>query len=144
MWIRRFKLKDLSAVQSIVKARFDEVYDPRLLINYAHSWPNGFLVAKDNAVIGLLLGVLTAPKSARILILGVVKERERQRIGTRLLLAFIRQCMVKNVNTITLEVRVSNAAAIQFYKKFGFYVVNIIPDYYKDGEDGYLMRRTFI
>ena len=41
---------------------------------------------------------------------------------------------------ITLEVRVSNVAAISLYKKYGFIIANIRKSYYSDNhEDAYLM-----
>jgi len=40
-----------------------------------------------------------------------------------------------------LEVRVSNIAAINLYKKFGFTIIQTISEYYLDGEDAYLMAK---
>jgi ribosomal-protein-alanine N-acetyltransferase len=40
-----------------------------------------------------------------------------------------------------LEVRVSNIVAINLYRKFGFVVIQTIPEYYLDGEDAYLMAK---
>jgi ribosomal-protein-alanine N-acetyltransferase len=39
-----------------------------------------------------------------------------------------------------LEVRVSNTAAINLYRKLGFEIVSQIPFYYMDGEHAYLMK----
>jgi ribosomal-protein-alanine N-acetyltransferase len=41
---------------------------------------------------------------------------------------------------MTLEVRVSNAAAIAMYRRFGFAPSGVRPDYYADdGEDALIM-----
>ena len=46
---------------------------------------------------------------------------------------------VYKVESLFLEVRVSNTPAINLYKKFGFKIVRRIPYYYRDGEDAYVM-----
>lgn len=48
----------------------------------------------------------------------------------------LRNC---NIFKITLEVRVSNVVAVDFYKKFGFEVERQVPKYYNDGEDALIM-----
>ena len=46
-----------------------------------------------------------------------------------------------NIRRISLEVRISNFAAIKLYKKLGFALRNTIPEYYVDNkEDAYLME----
>jgi ribosomal-protein-alanine N-acetyltransferase len=40
---------------------------------------------------------------------------------------------------VYLEVRVSNKEAISLYKKLGFEEVRIVKEYYRDGEDAYVM-----
>lgn len=48
------------------------------------------------------------------------------------------------VETITLEVRVSNIAAINLYYKFGFKDVVIKKGYYADGEDARYMMKVLL
>ena len=68
-----------------------------------------------------------------------VEEKYRnKKIASCLLEHMIKE--VGNVENITLEVRVDNAIAINLYKKFGFEIVSIRKNYYKD-IDGYLMER---
>jgi len=42
---------------------------------------------------------------------------------------------------IYLEVRVTNEAGVNLYKKLGLEVVRTIPGYYSDGEDAYVMSK---
>jgi [ribosomal protein S18]-alanine N-acetyltransferase len=51
-----------------------------------------------------------------------------------------RQCAVKGMRVIELEVRVSNQVAIHFYEKMGFQLVGRIPKYYSNGEDAFRMQ----
>lgn len=47
-----------------------------------------------------------------------------------------------NADAVGLHVRVSNEAATQLYAtSMGYTVADVIPSYYQDGEDAYLMRK---
>ena len=64
----------------------------------------------------------------------------RQRIGERLLLAFLDLAAARHAREATLEVRLSNIAARRLYEKYGFRPVGLRPRYYSDnGEDALIM-----
>ena len=63
-------------------------------------------------------------------------------IGTKLFAEIIRQVKLRGVNAITLEVRVSNTAAIKLYENFGLKSVGRRKGYYEDGEDALIMWNT--
>ena len=63
-------------------------------------------------------------------------------IGTKLFAEIIRQVKLRGVNAITLEVRVSNTAAIKLYENFGLRSVGKRKGYYEDGEDALIMWNT--
>jgi ribosomal-protein-alanine N-acetyltransferase len=44
------------------------------------------------------------------------------------------------VQEVFLEVRVTNEAALSLYRAAGFELVEILRNYYSDGEDGYRLR----
>lgn len=67
----------------------------------------------------------------------VQDEYRKQGIGSKLLNE-VEKISVKN---ITLEVRESNIAAINFYKKNGFKISTIRKNYYGN-ENGYLMLKV--
>lgn len=55
------------------------------------------------------------------------------------------QIMIQNgVETSTLEVRVSNTPAYQFYLKHGYRVITRKAKYYEDGEDAYAMMKVLL
>ena len=141
--IRNFKPIDIFSVMRIINETFNESYEPAILIDLHSSWPEGFIAAEhDKDVIGFILGMSPAPHQARVLILAVEERYRRKNIGSILLNAFINACIVKGVRLVTLEVRTSNEDAIKFYSRYGFNIVNMIPDYYKNGENGYIMHKT--
>jgi ribosomal protein S18 acetylase RimI-like enzyme len=55
--------------------------------------------------------------------------------------AFHKECAMRAVREVELEVRKSNASAIRFYTRYAFQITNLLPRFYTDGEDGYKMRR---
>jgi ribosomal-protein-alanine N-acetyltransferase len=59
--------------------------------------------------------------------------------GRRLMLDAIEEARQRRAASIVLEVRVTNAEAIRFYRAFGFVEVGRRKRYYKDGEDARVM-----
>ena len=67
-------------------------------------------------------------------------EFRRQGIGARILIAALKDASQAGVKRAFLEVRASNEAAQDMYRKFGFETSGRRPKYYKDnGEDAILM-----
>jgi len=141
--LRNFRPHDLDQVSSLVEKCLREQYSHSFYLTIFNIWPNGFIVAEhENRIIGVLVGVVSAPKEGRVLILGVDENMRRKGVGSALLDAFIEECTRYGLKTVTLEVRVTNEVARHFYQKRGFEVIGLIPHYYHDGEDGYQMRRV--
>ena len=66
----------------------------------------------------------------------------RKGIGDAIMLAMTEMLSANGVETINLEVRVSNMPAIKLYKKYGFNECGVRPGYYLDnGEDALIMKR---
>jgi len=70
----------------------------------------------------------------------VNEEYRRNGIGSKLMTYLDSVANRNDVINITLEVRVSNEAAINLYKKYGFVEVALRKYYYGD-EDGILMEK---
>ena len=139
---RPFAPQDLPAVAAIVNEALRENYPTSLYLDIHRWWRDGFLVAENGGgVVGFLAAVVTAPQVARILMLAVYTPWRRRGIGSALMNAFLRECAMRGMGAIELEVRKSNAAAIEFYSRYGFAIANLLPKFYTDGEDGFKMRR---
>ncbi|MFR5028880.1 MAG: ribosomal protein S18-alanine N-acetyltransferase [Coprococcus sp.] len=66
----------------------------------------------------------------------------RRGIGCVLMEAMIDDCKDRNVQSIFLEVRESNAAAIAMYEQFGFIKISTRKKYYDSPvEDGLVMKK---
>ncbi|PIG92247.1 ribosomal protein S18-alanine N-acetyltransferase [Gloeocapsopsis sp. IPPAS B-1203] len=87
--------------------------------------------------VGCLWAIL---EEAHITILAVHPQYQRQGFGQALLYGLLSVAEQRNLERATLEVRVSNHAAIALYQKFGFKTAGRRKGYYKDtGEDALIL-----
>ena len=137
-----FQPQDLLEAVKMVNESLGENYDPNFFMTIRNSWPEGSIVAKSGEnVVGVIIATINAAKNARILILSVDTEFRNRGIGDRLLRALIYQCYRKELNILQLEVRVNNNDAIKFYTHRKFIIDRVLPGYYKNGDNGYLMYK---
>jgi len=140
--LRPFRPSDVNAVASIVQDSLRENYPVSIYLDIHRWWREGFLLAEEDGVsTGFVAGVVNGPKNARILMLAVRASRRQRGIGTSLMDAFLRECVMRGLSTVELEVRISNKEAIRFYERYGFQVTQVLKRFYTDGEDGYKMMR---
>ncbi|RLI77212.1 ribosomal-protein-alanine N-acetyltransferase [Archaeoglobales archaeon] len=137
--IREYSVRDFKDVLEIDAEAFNSrnpAYDVYIYLTYS----SNFLVADvGGKVIGYIV-TMDMGVDSKIMSFAVKKEFRRRGIGSMLLKEVIRRCIEKGKQRILLEVRVSNFAAQELYKKNGFETVDILPSYYSDGEDAYLME----
>ena len=85
-------------------------------------------------------GLMTVAEDGHITTVAVDPQWHRRSIGTRLLLALLDQAVARGVHDVTLEVRMSNAAAQTMYRRFGFAPAGVRRGYYVDNaEDAMVM-----
>ena len=100
-----------------------------------------YLVAVNYSEVVGYIGVWNICGAADIIDVAVLKEFRRCGIGSMLLEKMIDICKEKAVFEINLEVRVSNLAARELYKKFGFKENGLRKKYYENTEDAVLMTK---
>jgi ribosomal-protein-alanine N-acetyltransferase len=72
-----------------------------------------------------------------------VQPAERRKGAASLLLeSTIRRLRRRQVDRLSLMVRVRNRKALKFYVKYGFVKIRVVRQYYDDGADGFLMTKT--
>lgn len=141
--LRQFKNSDVDRIQEIALNSLREIYDPNLFYSIATTWPDGFIVAENNGyLIGFIAGTIVSHEETRVLMFAVAEEFRDRGIGTILFTEFIHRSAMIGARRISLEVRVSNRRAIDFYTRFSFVIVGVLPVYYSDGEDGYKMIKV--
>ena len=131
--------KDFDAVQEIENECFKEPYSTQeLKYEFEENPVNKIIVAeKDGQVIGFIDFLVTF-NSATIMQIAVTKKYRGLGIATKLLAEMehnFPEDLEDLVENITLEVRVSNQAAVNLYTKNGYKIVVVKSHYYKDGEN---------
>lgn len=81
-------------------------------------------------------------EEAHITNIAVSPDFRRKKIGEALLNAIIKDCYGSGIKYITLEVRVSNTAAINLYEKYGFKSLGSRKGYYQNNNEDALIMWT--
>jgi len=84
-------------------------------------------------------GLLYSGDDAHVTNIAVDPARHRSGVGSRLLLHLAHHARDAGFINLTLEVRVSNLAAQELYRRFGFAPVGVRKKYYEDVEDAIVM-----
>ena len=91
-----------------------------------------------NTLVGYC-GTLYSDRDAHITNIAVDPKWQRHQIGTRLMAAIIRESLTRGAANLTLEVRVSNTAAQEMYRRFGMVPAGIRRKYYENVDDALVM-----
>lgn len=97
-----------------------------------------YLVAEVDGAVAGYGGLMIVGDEAHVTSLVVAPEDRGRRIGTRLMLGLVDAALRGGARSLTLEVRVSNAAAQRLYERFGMAPVGVRKNYYLD-EDALIM-----
>jgi ribosomal-protein-alanine N-acetyltransferase len=141
--IEPMRLDDLPAVHAIEAASFTSPWPPHAYQSeleanrLAH-----YLVARAGDVVAGYGGMWLMVDEAHITTFAVHPAWRRQRIGERLLLAFLDLAIERGAHEATLEVRLSNVPARRLYEKYGFRPVGLRPRYYSDDNEDALIMTT--
>lgn len=139
--IDQMNFDDLPAVTAIERASFK---DPWSLHSFQTEIEANrlalYLVARRRGQVIAYIGAWIILNEVHITTLAVDKEHRRQGIASRLVGALMEMTGPRGASCLTLEVRPSNTAALQFYEKLGFEVLGRRKHYYAD-EDALIMAK---
>ncbi|MBS7655073.1 ribosomal protein S18-alanine N-acetyltransferase [Candidatus Bathyarchaeota archaeon] len=150
--IRRFNPSDLNAVIEINRRCLPENYTFNFFMDIYRNCPEAFLVAEaEDKIVGYIMcrieygfsdfNRFKLVKKGHIVSIAVLNEYRGKGIGTSLITQALKELVNAQAKECYLEVRVSNEAGINLYRKLGFEVAQRIVYYYHDGEDAYVMSR---
>ncbi|RUO36148.1 N-acetyltransferase [Aliidiomarina shirensis] len=143
--IRRATNTDLSALVTLENNSFN--YDQIGLRSFAHLLKQRssllWCAEADQQIIGYAI-ILTRKNSRkwRIYSIAIAPEARGKGIGKALMLEVIESAKTASVSALSLEVKCDNKGAIELYRQLGFEVIDLLPEYYSDGTDGYRLQRT--
>lgn len=137
------QLADLTQVMEIENEAFTDhwkvsAYEYELNEN---EYSTLLVCEEDKKIIGVC-GYYHLFEEAQIITIATHHDYRHRGIGQKMLEAMIEGANHAGCCTFSLEVRISNVAAIQMYEKNEFIEINIRKNYYEDGEDAYLMMRA--
>jgi ribosomal-protein-alanine N-acetyltransferase len=150
--VRKFKPDDLQSVMQINRVCLPENYTDMFFVDLHQRFPETFIVAEDN---GSSLGYVMARievglgnfglggliRKGHVVSIAVLPQSRRRGVASALIKATMEGMVYYKAKQIYLEVRVTNAAGIELYKKLGLEVTRTINGYYSDGEDAYVMSK---
>jgi ribosomal-protein-alanine N-acetyltransferase len=155
--LREYRSADLPRLSDIDQQCFPPgiAYDRRELGGYirragaltfvAEGAPTG--PGRDQPGSSPILGFIVAQKLKRgighIITIDVLPQARRSGVGSRLMAEAEQRLHADGCHAVVLEVAVNNAAAIQFYKRHGYFVLKTLPRYYQGELDALLMAKRF-
>ena len=137
--MRRRHLRSIMTIES-------QVYPKPWTLTVFHSELDGvrtgqrhYVVARiDGEIVGYG-GMLFVADEAHVTNIAVDPNRHRHGLGTQLLAALARSAVERGCRSLSLEVRVSNVAAQELYRRFGFAPAGLRKNYYENVEDAIVM-----
>jgi [ribosomal protein S18]-alanine N-acetyltransferase len=103
----------------------------------------GFTLVAELA--GRILGFVVVDRDrhgqAHIITIDVLPEARRSGLGSRLMVAAEERLHALGCSVVFLETAVDNAAALAFYKRHGYTVIQAIPRYYLDSIDALVLSK---
>jgi len=144
--LRPMQNSDLSNVVAIENAVYLQHWTPRIFSNCLRVGYDSWLLEKAGCLIGYGF-MSTGAGEAHILNLCIHPIYQRQGYGQQILEHLLAIAREKKVDSVFLEVRASNIAALNLYLKIGFNQIAVRKNYYPiqhstDREDALVLALT--
>ena len=136
MILRRANPNDLEAIEGIEALSFSDPWARKDIASYICSEDGMCFVATDDtgAAVAYVVGRIIAPEG-EIYRIATRPDKRGRGIGYRLLSYALKTERGRGLETVFLEVRSRNAAAIALYKSYGFTEISRRKSYYKNPDD---------
>ena len=107
----------------------------------AHGGPGHAEQKAGGRILGFVVAESDPSGVGHILTIDVRPDGQRTGVGSLLLEAAERRLVLEKCKAVLLETAVSNAAALAFYKRHGYSVIETIPRYYLNSIDALVMGK---
>ncbi len=134
--VLKLNLRCFKAGENYTKHTFSYLLSEPNSLSYRVVTPNGEMAA--------FVFVMTSREdgTAHITTIGVAPEHRRRGLANKLLRHAEEALRTRGISVVMLEVRVGNRDAQNLYRAFDYAIVQRLPKYYNNGEDGFLMVKS--
>jgi ribosomal-protein-alanine N-acetyltransferase len=101
-------------------------------------------VTEDGSIAGFLFIIANKTSIAHITTIAVAPEHRKRRVAQQLLRHAEKALKTKGLESVVLEVRISNYAAQNLYANLEYVIIQKLVEYYNDKEDAYLMSKSLL
>ena len=138
-----FRLRHLARVLRIERASFGaEAWPRKYFLELYRDCRDFFVVAKVGGRVAGYAVACAEKRNAEIASLAVHPDYRRRGVAGVLMRHTLRELGAAGVGRVELMVRTGNTAGAQLYRSLGFRRMRMVPRYYEDGGDGFLMARA--
>jgi ribosomal-protein-alanine N-acetyltransferase len=137
--LRRCQALDVEEIYEVERKSFkpDDVYSVELLrFLCSYCGDHSYVYVADGKIIGYIITCIEG-NAAHVISIATDPQYRRRGVGKLLLCTALSLLAKGEVQEVFLEVRVTNETALSLYRATGFEVVEVLKNYYSDGEDGY-------
>lgn len=132
--------QDVPEVAALERQIFTMPWSENGFISSLRSKDTLYLVARENGILAGYCGFLQSFDEADITNVAVALEARGRGVGQKMLAELMRRGKDRGILRYTLEVRISNTAAVHLYEKRGFVSAGIRKNFYeKPQEDALIM-----
>ncbi len=137
---RRMRPEDVPFISRLEEETFSMPWSAKSFLQMIEREDNEYFVAEEDGHLLGGCGLLLIAGEGNITNVAVIPEARRRGVASGLLTYLMAEGDRAGLTAYTLEVRVSNAAAIGLYEKLGFVSEGIRPNFYeKPTEDAVIM-----
>lgn len=98
-----------------------------------------YVVARVDGIVVGYAGLMFSLDEAHVTTIAVDPAWQQHRVGSRMMINLTRAALARGARHMTLEVRVSNAAAQHMYARFGFATEGVRKNYYAESREDALV-----
>ena len=134
----------ISTIAELEKICFSDPWSENSVASELKNPLSLWLVAVEGDRLAGYIGSQSVEGEADVMNVAVHPDFRRRGIAEELCLRLVTILNERNIHSLTLEVRASNAPAIALYEKLGFALVGRRPNYYRHPkEDAHIMRKEW-
>lgn len=138
IFVRPLDEADLDEVMEIETESFVEPWSRSLFTEEIAQPTRRYLIALEDETVCGYGGIMLVGEDAHLVTLAVAPGHRELGVASRLMVDLIETARHHGVRHLTLEVRESNEAALELYRKFGFEPAGVRKAYYTT-EDAVVM-----